>query len=57
LGWSFSWTRNLYQRNIQVHIQHAKVGEEKQPYEKYGEDHAFLADNLNPENTFEVTEI
>ena len=28
-----------------------------QPYEKYDEDHAFLADNVNPEKTFEVTEI
>jgi len=27
-----------------------------QPYEKYDQDHAFL-DNLNPENTFEVTKI
>ena len=28
-----------------------------QPFEKYDEDHASLADNLNPKNTFEVTEL
>ena len=28
-----------------------------QPYEKYDAYHASLADNLNPKNTFEVTEI